>query len=418
VNNKKNAGHNVKKPNAFLYFLVYIIFYPFLKIMFRLKVNRTNYHPPKGAFIVVSNHKSFMDFLLTMLTLYPKRFNAVAAQKFFFYKPLNKLLPVMGAIPKNLFDADIRSIIAIKSVLKRGGRILLFPEGRCTVHGPYMGMQKTTGSLLKGLGVPVASCNIEGAYNCMPFWRKGFRFGRERVTLANLFSADDLKAMSVDEINAAVDRRLGGLDAPPPKKPFRLLFAKRLAEGLENIIYHCPKCESEFALKTKGNDIWCTSCGNAATLDKYGKLSPKAGSFVPESVEEWYKEQSMHEMGSLTEDTEIKTRVTVRMQSKKEGTGVEACGQGTLALNSKGWLYEGQLWGAEASVHFPIGLVPALPFDPNDDFQIYAESKLYIFTPENARASAKYATIGECAYWKFGPGQMTPGHNSGFCGGE
>ena len=416
MKSSKKVRQKVKKPNAVLYFLVYIIFYPFLKIAFRLKVDRKNYHPPKGALIAVSNHKSFMDFLLTMLTMYPRRVNAVAAQKFFFYKPLHKFLPVMGCIPKNLFDPDIRSIIGIKSVLKRGDRILLFPEGRCTVHGPYMGIPKTTGALLKGLGVPVVSCNIEGAYNCMPFWRKGFRFGRTKVTLANLFSADDLRSMSADEINAAIDRRLGGLDLPPPKKPFRVFSAKRLAEGLQNIIYYCPKCEGEFSLETKGNEIYCTACGNAASLDAYGKLTPAAGGNVPDSVDEWYKAQAIYEMRSLKEDMDIKIQVTVKMQSKKEGEGVEPCGSGTLSLDSAGWRYEGELSGEKAELFFPIESVPALPFDPNDDFQIYAEGKFYMFTPENAQACAKVATIGECAYWKFGPSQMTPGQNSGFCG--
>ena len=85
-----------------------------MKLLFRLKVDRKNYDPPKGPFVVVSNHVSFMDFLLVMLSLYPRRLNAVAAQKFYFYRPLDKLLPMMGCIPKNLFDPDVRSIIRIK----------------------------------------------------------------------------------------------------------------------------------------------------------------------------------------------------------------------------------------------------------------------------------------------------------------
>ena len=90
----------IKRPNAVLYFLVYIFIYPFLKIGFRLKVDKSGYEPPKGPFVVVSNHASFMDFIVVMLSLYPRRMNAVAARKFFLYKPLDKLLPVMGAIPK------------------------------------------------------------------------------------------------------------------------------------------------------------------------------------------------------------------------------------------------------------------------------------------------------------------------------
>jgi len=271
----------VKRPNRVIYGAVYMLAYPPLKLMFRLKVDREKYRPPAGPFIVVANHISFMDFLLVMLAMYPRKLNAVAAQKFFFYRPLNKLLPMMGCIPKNLFDPDIRSIKGIKSVLNGGGRILLFPEGRCAVAGSYMGIHKSTGKLVKNLGVPVISCHIEGADTCMPLWRggvKGMRFGRERVTLAELFSAEDTQSLSVDEINNAIDARLGGLDTPPPARPFRVLTARQLTAGLQNLLYYCPKCQRELTLETKGNIIRCTACGNTAEMDRTAKLTPGPGS--------------------------------------------------------------------------------------------------------------------------------------------
>lgn len=417
----KESRKKIKIPNGVLYFLVYILFYPLLKLLFRLKVDRSNYRPPnKGAFIVLSNHTSFMDFLLVMLTVYPRRLNAVAAQKFFLYRPLNKLLPIMGCIPKNLFDSDIRSIIGIKSVIKRGGMILLFPEGRCTVHGPYMGIHKTTGNLIKNLGVPVISCYIEGSYICMPFWRKNLRFGRERVTLSNLFTADNLQSMSVDEINAAIDRSLCGVNVSPPSKPFRSFKSKRLIEGLENIIYYCPVCGQEFTLETKGNKIYCTICETSAKMDCYAKLTPiqknNPNSFGFEKVHDWYKAQVLYEMQFLKEDMKpLIIPVTVRMPLK-EGKGIEPCGNGILRLDPKGWHYGGNLSGNAVNLFFPIDTVPAMPFDPNDNFQIYSNGSFYSFTPENARACAKYATIGECAYWRFASDiQMTQGYNSGFC---
>ncbi len=96
----------IKRPNGLVYFLIYIFIYPVLKTFFRLKVDRSDYHPPKGAFIAICNHQSFLDFLLSMLTIYPRRLNPVTAKKFFLYRPLNRLLPFMGCIPKNLFDPD------------------------------------------------------------------------------------------------------------------------------------------------------------------------------------------------------------------------------------------------------------------------------------------------------------------------
>jgi len=65
---------------------------------------------------------------------------------------------------------------------------------------------------------------------------------------------------------------------------------------------------------------------------------------------------------------------------------------------------------------FPINSVPAVPFEPNGNIQICQRGNFYLFIPrDDSQASAKYATIGECAYWRFAsPLQMMPGKDSGF----
>ena len=406
----------VKKPNALIYFLIYIFIYPLLKILFRLETDRRDYDPPIGPFLVVSNHSTFMDFLVVMLSIYPRRLNAVTAQKFFLYKPLHWLLPVVGCIPKKLFEPDMRSIHGIKTVLKRGDRILIFPEGRCSTDGAYAGIHRSTGKLIKNLGVPVIGCHIDGAYTCMPYWRKGFRTGRARVKIAGLFSQEDIEKLSVDEINDALDVRLSGSDMPPPRRSIRTFRARRLIEGLQGIIYWCPKCMEEFTLETKGNTIRCTSCGNEAVMDRTARLTPSPGSTVPENVQRWFSEQTRFEMRRLREDMEpIVEQVTVRIPASEPGKGVIPGGAGTLKLTPKGWYYTGEMSGESVDLFFPIESVPAVPFDPNNNFQIYAKGSFYMFTPRDARMSMKYALLGECMHRRFSPSiVLTPGVNDGF----
>ncbi len=489
----------VGKPNAAVYLLAYLLVFPALKILFRLKVDRTDYHPPKGPFVVLCNHQSYMDFLLAMLSLYPYRVNTVAAQKFFLYRPLDWFLPLMGSIPKNLFDPDLRSIKSVLEVIRRGDQLLLFPEGRCSVHGPYMGIHKATGKLIKLLKVPVYSCYIEGAYACMPFWRDLFRRGRVRVTLAELFTAEETLALSAEEINDRIDARLSGIDyavgaastsglgytaeafdlgentqppchcedsagacgnntqpsfhsedsagacgnpenllsaqeylgmpdssqrdegrgdsSYPSNRPLPYLFrARRLAEGLEHLLYYCPRCKQEFTMETSGNTIRCTVCGNEATMNRVAELVPTAESCVPRTVADWYREQIIHEMQFLHEGAEfIRVEVTVKMPLEGK-FGLHACGRGELSLDCRGWRFVGELFGEQVDQFFSIDTVPAVPFDCNDSFQIYANGYYYTYVPEdNPSASSKYATIGECAYWRFASEvQMTSGYNSGF----
>ena len=411
----KKTRPKTKKPNGVIYFMAYVLLYPVLKLFFGLRVDKTAYEPPKGPFIAVCNHQSFMDFLLAMLPFYPRRMNAVAAQKYFYFKPLDKLLPLMGCIPKNLFDADARSVKQIMSVIRRGGRVLLFPEGRGSTDGVYAGINKATAKLIKKLGVPVVGCRIEGSYNCMPFWRKGIRRGRMSITLKNLFSAEDTKRLALDELNEGIDAALGGEIGGAVKKPLGVFREKRLAEGLENILYLCPACLSEFTLASRSNAVSCASCGAGARLDRFGNLHPDAGSVLPLSIHEWYKAQASYELRRLDKAmAPVRVRVILRMRAE-EGSGMAEVGSGELSLDAAGWRYKGLVRGGEAELFFPLETVPAVPFDPLDNFQIYSGGKIYVFTPiDDARASVKYSVLGECTYWKFSPSpQMTPGFDSG-----
>ena len=129
---------------------------------------------------------------------------------------------------------------------------------------------------------------------------------------------------------------------------------------------------------------------------------------MPETVHDWYAWIMEQELSTLHEDMEpITVHVTVRMPAAP-GEGLEHCGQGMLSLDSEGWHFDGELYGKPLQITFPIHTVPAIPFDPKDNFQIYAQGSFYVFTPDNPVACSKYATLGECAYWRFAnPRQMT-----------
>jgi 1-acyl-sn-glycerol-3-phosphate acyltransferase len=407
-----------KRPNAVLYFIAFILFYPAFKLFFRLKVDRKNLTLPKGPHIILANHTTMVDFLLVMLPLYPQRVNVVTAQKFFLYRPLHKLLPMMGCIPKNMFDPDIRSMIGIKEVLKRGDGVLLFPEGRCSTSGNYVGINRATGKMIKKLGVPVISAYVEGAHMCIPHWRKGVRFGRERVTLANLFSEEDIKSLSIDEINTAIDARLSGEEGvSPPEKPFQTFKAKRLAEGLHFILYWCPKCKKDYTMESKGNTIHCTACGNTADMDRAANLIPSGDGVIPDnSISSWFRDQVRNEMRTISDDMDpIIEKVTVRTPTPKPGGGMVENGQGMMRLDTKGWRFDGEISGKQVNLFFPVETVPAMSYDHSDNFQVFHKGAFYKFVPEDTRKCLKYAILSECLHWKFSQRRlMTPGKNSGF----
>jgi hypothetical protein len=252
----------------------------------------------------------------------------------------------------------------------------------------------------------------------MPFWRKGIRLGRVKATLRNLLDADAARRLSADAITGLIDARLSGADAEPPEKPLKLLRAANLTQGLLNILYHCVNCESEFTLETEGNTVRCRACGFAAEMDKSGVFTPltafeKNTPAAVLNVHSWFKLQTAREARAaenLDNAGQIRVAVSVRMAAGF-GKGLVWCGRGVVSLDAKGWRYEGGLKGGEVSLFFPINTVPAVPFDPNDNFQIYSKGEIYLFTPEeNPAACVKYAVLGEVAYKRFAsPSEMTDG---------
>ncbi|MCL2249611.1 MAG: 1-acyl-sn-glycerol-3-phosphate acyltransferase [Oscillospiraceae bacterium] len=408
----------IKRPNIFLYFIAYILIYPMLKLLFRFEANRDHFDLPKGPCLFLANHLSLYDFLFVMLPMFPKRrINAVTAQKFFFAKSLHKILPKLGCIPKNMFDPDVRSIVGIKAVLKRGDSVLLFPEGRCSSSMAYSGMHRSTGKLVEKLGVPVVSCFIEGGEICAPHWRKWFRFGKVRVTYRNLFSKSDLSSLSTQEISSAIDARLSGAEGTAPAhKPFRTVFARKLAEGLSRILFYCPSCESEFELLTSKNTISCSSCGFSATMDKQGLLTSSDANSDREHISIWFGKQARFVGRSINENMEpIVDNVKVSTPSPEPGGGMVVSGAGTMTIDRSGWRFEGIMHGENATLFFPVDSVPAISYDHQKNYQIFSNGDYFTFTPSDLRMCIKYVVLAECLHWKFASEpRLTAGVNSGF----
>jgi hypothetical protein len=307
-----------------------------------------------------------------------------------------------------MFEPDALAVKNIIDLIKRGDSLLLFPEGRCTIDGTYAGIYKATGKKNKKLGVPVVNGGIQGSYIVWPYWRKRFKRGYIRLTITNLFTAEETKTLEIDEINSRIDDIFRRCDTNPASREFYTFNKKDIAKDLEGILFLCPCCGSEFTLETKEDVIWCTMCENAAIMDRYAALSSAQEYKMPESVQKWYRLQVAHVNKLLSEDMEpieIPVKVEVSLP-KSDGVKNEPEHQeydyGILSLDKKGWYYEGDIFGKAVKEFFPIDTVPALPFDVMDNFQIYAKGRFHKFTPiDNPIACAKFSILGECAYYRF-----------------
>lgn len=106
------------------------ILYPFLMLLFRIKVTGRE-KIPDGAAVLCANHSSLWDPVLIGVCITAKHPLGFMAKKELFDKPvLGFLLRHLGVFAVERDSADLGAIRKSIEVLKSGKKLLLFPEGR------------------------------------------------------------------------------------------------------------------------------------------------------------------------------------------------------------------------------------------------------------------------------------------------
>jgi len=125
---------------------------------------------------------------------------------------------------------------------------------------------------------------------------------------------------------------------------------------------------------------------------------------IPKNIHEWYIAQSKHLSSGLSETmAPIIKDVTIQVTTSKPDDALLKNGSGALTLDPKGWTFNGKLDGVDTMLFFPIETVPAIPFEYNGDFLIYAHSNIYRFNSNDNLPGTKTALLGELAHQKFAP---------------
>ena len=251
------------------------------------KVEKINMEGLKPPYMMLSNHMYFVDFKLAAMGTLPHRVNNVVSIDGYYRRPW--LMELIGAICTRKFTMDIHLIKSINKVLKRGDILSMYPEARYTPCGTLNYLPESLGKLVKMNKVPVVAVVHHGNHLHSPFWN--FRKKRKvplHTTMTQILTAQQVKAMSVEEINAALREGLSYDDYRYQKdngiritEPFR-------AEGLHKVLYQCPACGVEHAMSSEGTQLYCKKCGKRWNLNEDGTLSALQGETEFSHVPDWY----------------------------------------------------------------------------------------------------------------------------------
>lgn len=377
----------VRTPSLFAYIFIWCPVRLFLSLKVKLKLNRKV--KVDRPCVLFCNHASFFDFFYAGIAVKKRNTNFIAARYYFYNKKVAKILAGVGAFPKSMFTNDLECAMNCLTSIKLGNALVVFPEARLTSVGKFQSVQLSTMKLIKKLNVPVYRLKINGSYLAKPKWSDGLRGGSlVEADLDLLFEKDEIEELSLEQLLEKTEAALSYNDFDwLETKPNLHYKSKTLCEGLENVLYKCPKCGKEFTLTTEKRTIKC-ECGFSATLnDRY----IFEGAPI-ERIDKWYEYQGQVLSKEIEEDAQykLKDKVLLKLPSKDGKTMFEKAGTGECILDRDGLTYKGTIYGEETEKFFPICDIFRILYGAGVDFEIYEGTTLYYFEPTDLRRCVKW----------------------------
>ena len=227
---------------------------------------------PKN-YIVVSNHVTDFD-MMGVVASFPRQMYFVASEHVARMKLLRGILEYAVAPiwrPKGASAAGTTMDMMRKA--RKGESVCLFAEGVRSWDGVTWEIPPATGKVVKSAGCGLVTYKIEGGYFASPMWsgasvRRGYFHGAP----VNVYTPEQLKDMTAAEIQQIIERDLHEDAYARQRSNPRPYRGRKLAEGLENLLYICPTCGSYDCYETKGDRVTCKECGMTFKYNVYGML--------------------------------------------------------------------------------------------------------------------------------------------------
>ena len=257
------------------------------------KINMEGIQPP---YVLLCNHNAFLDFKVTTAAIFPHRANYVVAIDG-FTSPTKKgfasrewLLRTVGCICKRKFTNDAVLVRQLGRVVRNGDIAVLYPEARYSLCGTNAVLPESLGKLCKLLKVPVVSLIMHGHHINSPVWNLSERGVKPvEAELTCLFTAETLAQASAEDVNSAINAAFTYDDfAWQRARGICVSYPKR-AEGLHQVLYQCPHCNTEYQMASEGDALFCQNCHKRWEMDELGSLHAMSGETEFSHIPDWYE---------------------------------------------------------------------------------------------------------------------------------
>lgn len=179
------------KNTSFFYECCRIILSCFFNAFYDLSTTGSHDIPLTGSVIFATNHASFYD--PPVIGIEARRPLNYFARDTLFKGLVGKIISRLNAIPVNRDAADIKSIKATFNALKKGGAIVIFPEGTRSTDGALQEPKPGTGMIACKTKATVVPTLISGAFEAYGRHKKLPKLeGPIHISFGQPISSDDL----------------------------------------------------------------------------------------------------------------------------------------------------------------------------------------------------------------------------------
>lgn len=389
---KKSHKKTFRHPNKFVVSLGRGISRFLCKFIYNVKFVRNELEGKTGRYVIIANHQSVIDVLPAYAAVPPKT-HFVVSKSMVETLPIAHLIEMSGAISKNQFQTSALDMRRMKAVLDHDEPLMLFPAGLMTESGASTPIPLATAKVLKWFKADIYVARLNGTYLTNPKWARVKRKGEITLELYKLASQEEFAALSDEEAAKIVTENLS-FDAYRHNDEKRVYYKNGdNVEGLEHVLYKCPKCNKEFTIWVRGkNKLCCEACGYTVKSDNYGMLSCVDGSEpVYKYPSDWHAfiEESVYDFVKEHPNFYYETKAEIHAINEKKHR-YEAVGRGKIGFDFNKFVMKGEIRGEPFVEEIPTMSFPILPFRPGAYFEIQHGDQIYRIIPNDPSVVMKW----------------------------
>ncbi|MCL2124702.1 MAG: 1-acyl-sn-glycerol-3-phosphate acyltransferase [Oscillospiraceae bacterium] len=344
----------------------------YIKRMMKYKCEKRK--GPEAPSIIIANHNTNLDPVLIAMS-YSRHMYFLTSEHVLRKGIASRLLRFfLNPIPINKSKTDANAIKEMIRRVRAGGNVCFFAEGDRSFSGTTGPITNSAAKLVKKSGADLITFRLEGGYFTAPRWARKQRRGGMRGRHVNRYSSEEIKTMSAEQITRLIESDIYE-DAYERQKASLIRYrGKNLAEGIETVLYLCPRCEKLGTLKSEGERFFC-GCGLDAVYSETGLLVGDGLRFS--TIREWdeWQTEKLSEIVDGAGDSPIcsdEGQVLYVVRTAAESLQV---GQGTMEISRDEFHCAGHSFPMEQITRFAVTGQMTLIFALRDgtSYEVYSQ---------------------------------------------